>query len=129
MRRRQGTIKDWIIYSKSKGIDLSYLDSDKNLDLQKLAGSGLPIFDLFSCSYSSFLANDPKLVDFLFRYSGFVVRAIPKLGENLPRRYKIGITNFQEASSFLEEQARGNEKRYNVALTEWEPAIFSGVVQ
>jgi len=125
-----GTISDWIITMEKTGLEESAkaFDSDKLQDYERLKQSGLPTFDDFIVPFGKFQRGNKDLEEFLAKYSGFVIRAIPNTKE-LPRRYKIGVYNFEDCQRFLEEHVqRENQDRYSVFLTEHEPTDWAGII-
>jgi hypothetical protein len=125
-----GTFSDWIIEGKKRGLEeaVRAFHSDKLEDYKRLKASGLPIFDDLIVPYLQFGRENNELMEFLAKYPGFVVRAIPKTKE-LPRRYRIGVHSFEECKAFLEENVRkGMESVYSVLLTEHEPTDRSGII-
>lgn len=125
-----GTISDWIIEMEKAGLEdlAKAFHSEKLKDYERLKKSGLPTFDDFVVSFSEFNINNEGLNEFLAKYNSFVVRAIPNTKE-LPRRYKIGVHDFEECKDFLNKNIeKKNKNKYSVLLTEHEPTDWAGVI-
>ena len=84
------TISDWIISMEKKGFknQAKSFHSKKLEDYQRLKDLNLPTFDDIIVPYNNFKENNKSLEEFLEKYNGFVIRAIPNT-KKLPRRYKM----------------------------------------
>ncbi len=126
----QGTMSDWIIALEQAGSrELAESFRSRKLeDYQRLKESGLPTFADLILPYAQFKADNPELLHFFSQYNPIVIRAIPNV-QTLPRRYKKGVSSFEESRSFLESVIeKGKENLYSVFLTEYEPQKYSGVI-
>jgi len=129
MSNSYGTIRDWVISARKNGLDLSGLDSDKEEDIRKLESLGLPIETSYSCPYGAFDNSNELLARFMANKNLFCVRAIPiKSKKDLPRKPKLGLRNFEECRSFLEEAVRGHEEEYSVLISEFSAQIYGGII-
>ena len=125
----RGSIRDWVIAAKERGIDISRLDSDKVQDTVKLEKLDMPIDRNFMCSYREFNAENKELADFMGLYKYYVVRAIPAPGrEDLPRKPKLDLRSFGECKNFIDDAVRGHEEAYNIILSEFSPQIYGGTL-
>lgn len=125
-----GTFSDWIIKMQEAGFhDLAMeFHSEKFQDYKRLKESGLPIFDDFIVLFNQFKKENENLREFLSKYKGFVIRAIPNTRE-LPRRYKIGVSDFDGCQKFLEQTILPQHKeKYSILLTEHEPTDWAGII-
>lgn len=125
-----GTISDWIIALEKAGFkeEAAALHSDKLQDYKRLKESGLPTFEDLILPFHEFKEGNASLEGFLRKHDNFVVRAIPNT-RNLPRRYKIGVKTFVEFQEFLLENINsGDEEKYQIFITEFEPQNMAGAV-
>lgn len=129
MDKLRGTIRDWIISAREKGIDLSYLDSDKVEDTRKLELLDIPLDANYTCLYLEFKKENKELMDFMKQYKQFCVRAIPLAHrKDLPRRPKLDLRSFEECKDFVDEATKGHEKDYNVIVSEFSSQIYGGTL-
>jgi len=129
LEKFRGSIRDWILAARERGIDLDRLDSDKQEDARNLEKSGLPIYDSFRCLYIEFTETNKLLSEFIARYNGFVVRALPlPHRKDLQRKPKIGLCSFRECREFLKRAVEGNEQDYSVLISEWGPQDYGGIL-
>jgi len=125
----RGSVKDWILVAKEKGIDLSCYDSDKNEDLKKLEKLDLPQDRSFSCSYYDFVETNRELMNFMNHYERFIVRAIPiPEKKDLPRKPQLNLKGFESCKRFAEEATKGNEQDYTIIISEFAQQIYGGVL-
>ncbi len=125
----RGTVRDWIIYARSKGIDLDYLDSDKDEDTRKLEALEIPQDENYTCHYLQFNEDNKDLTEFMSKHKSFCVRAIPlPHRKDLPRRPELGLKNFKECKQFLEEVVRGNEEDYKIITSEFNKQCYGGTL-
>ncbi len=125
-----GTVSDWIIEMENAGLDkiATLFHSEKLQDYKRLKESGLPTFDDFIIPYNQFDKGNKTLKDFLSKYEGFVIRAIPNTKE-LPRKYKIGVYSFDDCLDFLTKNVqREHKEKYSVLLTDHEPTTWAGII-
>ncbi|MFZ5955469.1 MAG: hypothetical protein ACOYT4_03510 [Nanoarchaeota archaeon] len=123
-----GTISDWIISGDKQGFSsINDYHTNKFEDYLRLKKSGLPTFEDYITPIEEFKDANVNLKRFLDSHKTFTVRAIPNTKE-LPRRYKIGVKNFEECISFLEKNIEGNRNNYTVFLTEYERNKYSGII-
>jgi hypothetical protein len=124
-----GTISDWIIEMQRRGDKCAAaLHSEKLEDYRRLKESGLPIFEDLIIPFLEFNEGNGAVSGFLAKHDSFVVRAIPDTKE-LPRRYKIGVKNFEECMQFLRENVRPEDgAKYSIFLTEFEPQTMAGAI-
>ena len=123
-------MSDWIIGMDGEGLNdfAASFHSEKLQDYERLKQSGLPTFDDFTIPFEKFQRGNRDLEEFLSKYGGFVIRAIPKT-RKFPRRYRIGVHTFEDCQKFLAQHVRRqDENKYSVFLTEYEPADWSGVI-
>lgn len=129
MNRFRGSVRDWIIAAQEKGIDLSYLDSDKVEDTRKLELLDIPIDLNYACPYSEFTKENKALTSFMKKYRYFCVRAIPiPSRKDLPRKPKLDLRSFEECKSFIDEAVKCHENEYNVIISEFSPQIYGGTL-
>ena len=124
------TFSDWIIAMERAGLNKSAtaFHSEKLQDYERLKKSGLPTFDDFIIPLVQFQKGNGNLEEFLSRYEGFVIRAIPNTRE-LPRRYKIGVYTIEDCQEFLAQHVQRKQyDKYSVFLTEYEPASWAGII-
>jgi len=129
-KKSMGTISDWIIEMEKAGLNklARAFHSKKLKDYERLKKTGLPTFDDFIVPFRQFQKENKNLEEFLSKYKGFVIRAIPNTKE-LPRRYKIGIHTFEDCQKFLDQNVqKENQDKYSVFLTEHEPTNKSGII-
>jgi len=100
------------------------LKTQKLEDYERLKATGLPIFADFSCPYLEFTRQNQDLLDFLEKYQGFIIRAIPNKKGN--RKHKIGVKTYEDCLSFLKQATQSPD--YTILLTEHEPTCKSGIV-
>jgi len=125
----QGTTRDWTIAGEECGIDLSYLDSVKQEDIDKLRKLGLPMFADLRLPYLGFSEDNPAVENFFKKYPGVTVRAIPaKYRKDLRRRFRVGVYGYEECKEFLDEEVKGNEQDYETWITEWQPQPWGGII-
>jgi len=125
----QGTVRDWTIAGEDCDIDLSYLDSVKQEDIDNLRKLGLPMFADLRLPYLEFNRDNPDINDFFKKYPGVTVRAIPKkYRTDLRRRFKVGVYGYDECRKFLDEEVKGDEKDYETWITEWQPQSWGGII-
>ncbi|MFC2135648.1 hypothetical protein ACFLTH_13620 [Bacteroidota bacterium] len=125
-----GTISDWIIEMEKAGLNESAksFHSEKFEDYERLKQSGLPTFNDLIVPFGKFQKGNKDLEEFLTKYEGFVIRAIPNTRE-LPRRYKIGVHDFEDCQRFLDQHVQVEyQDRYSIFLTEHEPTDWAGII-
>lgn len=129
------TMSDFIRVMNSLNLKKSarFWHTGKLRDMRRLKNSGLPTYEEYSCTYLQFNPNNPDLKNYLQKYEGFCVRAIPTaqgLKKGLTRKPKFPVFDFQECRDFLEQVISSeNQELYDILLTEWQPQIYGGVLR
>lgn len=127
------TISDWIIEAKRRNKDLEKFHTEKKEDLQRLeeARDALPQFHSITLPYSEFKRSNERLMEFISKYKGFCVRALPNergKERGFARRNKRGYLSFEECKKFLSEIIQKNKEDYDVGISDWEPSKFGFIL-
>lgn len=133
----RGSLNDWrtaMINHNLKGLEEDF-QFDRSQDDERIIDANLPHWDLHRETFLDFYENDSNFKDFLNKYNRYIIRLTPKKGiKKLPRFYSLNIYSMDDCKKFLKkvttesEKFKKNQNKYNLALTEYEPATHGGVI-
>ena len=120
------TMSHWEVAMRKAGfVDRADgLHSEKLKDMLRLRESGLPQFAFLDIPYTDFLRDSSLVGDFIRRYGGICVRALPNnegAKRGFTRAYKMGYLSLEECSRFLHDKIVNNRELWDISLTEWAP--------
>ena len=127
------TISDYVVKLRSLGLEkqAENFHTEKIKDMERLRKSGLPQFNWLKLPYSEFNIQNTELIDFLSKYNGFVIRALPTeqgYKKGFTRRSKRGFFSFEDCKDFLTSIIKTNRNYYDVGITNWEPTKCGGII-
>jgi len=137
-KNKKSSMYDWKIAMYNAGLDKEARDFefDRLADDERVVQLGLPYFKRIVIPYKDFIQEPEELKEFMLKYEEFMIRVLPSPEKkDLSRRYnKEGIYNFKDCKNFLDylfskdKELIGNEKFYNISLTEHEFTDICGVL-